>query len=123
MSTKRNKYKEYTEICWSGRELLKKHSLDEIGVWKILGEDPNCDFGGHHHQPELAIVEGKLGDIIAYAVELTSFWQWGAGGVIRKMNAPIKITAESNAERVRLEEQAARLREELTKVEQQLKVM
>jgi len=123
MSTKQNKYKQFTEVSYSGRELLKKHSLDETGVWKILGEDPNCDLGGHHHQPELGIVEGRLGDIIAYAVELRSFWQWGAGGDIRKMNAPIKITAESNAERVRLEEQAARLREELTKVEQQLKAM
>jgi hypothetical protein len=123
MSTKQNKYKQFTEVSYSGRELLKKHSLDETGVWKILGEDPNCDYGGHHHQPELGIVEGRLGDIIAYAVELGSFWQWGAGGNIRKMNAPIKITAESNAERVRLEEQAARLREELKKIEQQLKVM
>lgn len=123
MSTKQNKYKQFTEVSYSGRELLKKHSLDETGVWKILGEDPNCDFGGHHYQPELGIVEGRLGDIIAYAVELRSFWQWGAGGDIRKMNAPIKITAESNAERVRLEEQAARLREELKKIEQQLKTI
>jgi hypothetical protein len=118
---KQNRYKEFTEVCWSGRELLKKHTLNETGVWKILGEDPNCDWGGYHHQPELGIVEGRLGDVIAYAVELGSFWQWGGGGNIIKMSAPVKITAESNAERVRLEEQAARLREELKKIETQLK--
>lgn len=123
MSTKKNNYQQYTEVSYSGRELLKKHSLDETGTWKILGEDPNCDFGGHHYQPDLGMVEGRLGDIIAYAVELPSFWQWGAGGDIRKMNAPIKINAQSNAERVRLQEQAARLREELKQVEQQLKTV
>ena len=123
MSTKKNNYQQYTEVSYSGRELLKKHSLDETGTWKILGEDPNCEFGGHHYQPDLGMVEGRLGDIIAYAVELPSFWQWGAGGDIRKMNAPIKINAQSNAERVRLQEQAARLREELKQVEQQLKTV
>ena len=123
MSTKQNNYKQYTEVSYSGRELLKKHSLDETGLWEILGEDTNCDWGGHHHQPELGIVEGRLGDIIAYAVELGSFWTWGAGGDIRKMGKPVKITAQSNAERVRLEEQAARLREELKKIEQQLKTI
>lgn len=123
MSTKKNNYQQYTEVSYSGRELLKKHYLDETGTWKILGEDINCDFGGHHHQPELGMVEGRLGDIISYAVELAGFWTWGAGGDIRKMNAPIKITAESNAQRVRLQEQAARLREELKQVEQQLKAM
>jgi hypothetical protein len=123
MSTKKNNYQQYTEVSYSGRKLLKEHSLDETGLWEILGEDPNCDWGGHHHQPQLGIVEGRLGDIIAYAVELAGFWTWGGGGDIRKMNAPIKITAESNAERVRLEEQAARLREELKKIEQQLKTI
>ena len=123
MSTKQNNYKQFTEVSYSGRELLKKHNLDETGTWKILGEDPNCDFGGHHHQPDLGMVEGRLGDIIAYAVELPGFWQWGGGGNIRKMNAPIKINAQSNAERVRLQEQAARLREELKRIEQQLKTV
>jgi hypothetical protein len=123
MSTKQNNYKQFIEVSFSGRQLLKKYSLDETGTWEIVGEDTNCDWGGHHHQPELGMVEGRLGDIIAYAVELAGFWTWGCGGDIRKIGKPIKITAESNAERVRLQEQAARLREELKQVEQQLKAM
>jgi len=123
MSTTSKLYQQYTEVSYSGRELLKKHSLDETGTWEIVGEDPNCDLGGHHYQPKLGMVEGRLGDIIAYAVELPSFWTWGAGGDIKKIGKPIKITAESNAERARLQEQAARLREELKQVEQRLKVM
>lgn len=75
----------------SGKELLKNHSLDEIGVWRIRGEDPNCDFGGHHHEPELATVEGRLDDAIEYAVSLRGFWAWGSGGRIQKLSAPIKL--------------------------------
>lgn len=123
MSLKKTNYQQFTEVSYSGRELLKKYSLDETGLWEILGEDPNCDFSGHHHQPKLGIVEGRLGDIIVYAVELGSFWQWGAGGDIKKIGKPVRITAESNAERVLLQEQSARLREELKQVEQRLKAM
>lgn len=123
MSLKKNNYQQFTEVSYSGRELLKKYSLDETGLWEILGEDPNCDWGGHHHQPKLGMVEGRLGDIIAYAVELPSFWSWGGGGDIRQISKPVRITAESNAERVRLQEQAGRLREELKQVEQQLKAV
>ena len=49
---------------WKGaytyNQLLQKHSLDETGEWEIYGEDPNCDFGGHHHQPFLGIASGCL---------------------------------------------------------------
>ena len=72
-------YRRYT-LTYAGRELLKNHSIDDVGVWRIRGEDPNCDLGGYHHQPELGIVNGKLRDVIMYGVNLPGFWQWGAGG-------------------------------------------
>ena len=43
---------------YGGRELTSKHSLEEYGIWKVEGEDPNCDFGGSHHQPNLGLFEG-----------------------------------------------------------------
>jgi len=67
---------------YSYKELIKKHSLDEVGVWEIHGEDPNCDLGGSHHSPHLATVTGRLGDVVEAAVELPNFWTWGAGGDI-----------------------------------------
>lgn len=67
---------------WSGKDLLAKHSLTEYGVWKIRGEDPNCDFGGHHHMPHLDTVMGTLSDAVDHAVSLPSFFQWGSGGDI-----------------------------------------
>ncbi len=79
-----NSYKQFTEVSYSGTNLLKNHSLDEEGVWEIYGEDPNCDMGGHHHEPHLDTVIGKLRDVIEYAVDLPNFWQWGAGGRITK---------------------------------------
>lgn len=73
---------------YGGRELTSKHSLEEYGIWKVEGEDPNCDFGGSHHQPNLGLFEGKLLDVIKTAVELPAFWTWGAGGNITKVKEP-----------------------------------
>ncbi len=28
--------------------LASKYPLTTQGTWRIMGEDPNCDFGGHH---------------------------------------------------------------------------
>lgn len=70
---------------YSGKRLLEKHKLSEHGNWKINGEDPNCDFGGHHHQPYIGTVEGTLDKVIDYAVEHPHFWQWGYGGEIEKV--------------------------------------
>lgn len=81
----------------AAKELLKNHKLNEVGYWKVLGEDPNCDMGGHHHQPQLGIFEGRLEDIIAYAVEMDGFWQWGSGGNIVLYQQPeiIKVGKQS----------------------------
>lgn len=70
---------------YNGNDLLQKYSLDEFGIWQIVGEDPNCDMGGYHHQPDLGNVEGTLSQAIDYAVNLVGFWQWGAGGNIKKL--------------------------------------
>ena len=72
-----------TSYC--GQKLREKHSLDEEGTWRIRGEDPNCDFGGHHYQPELGTVEGKLRDVVEHAVQLDGFYTWGGGGDIIKV--------------------------------------
>lgn len=76
---------------YSYNSLMKHYSLDDYGVWQIRGEDPNCDFGGHHHEPLLETVEGKLEDVIKYGVELPRFWQWGAGGSFVKVEVSKKV--------------------------------
>ena len=71
---------------YSGRSLLCKHSLEEMGVWEVRGEDPNCDMGGYHHRPLLFRARGKLRDVIGEAVNYASFYTWGAGGEIVPYN-------------------------------------
>lgn len=71
---------------YAGEALLKKHHLNEAGVWQVRGEDTNCDFGGSHHMPYLGTFEGKLRDVISVAVDLPSFWTWGAGGDITRIS-------------------------------------
>jgi hypothetical protein len=80
-----NKVNEYLTTRYSGKELLKKHSLDENGVWEVRGEDPNCDLGGHHHQPLLGYFEGTLEKVLLTAVNLSNFYSWGGGGDIKKV--------------------------------------
>lgn len=70
---------------WSGQELLKKFDLSHVAKWEILGEDPNCDFAGSHHQPHLAFVEGSLEKAIGFAVETNGFYTWGSGGTIKEI--------------------------------------
>lgn len=105
---------------YSYQQLVKKHSLSETGIWKVRGEDPNCDFGGHHHMPELGTFEGKLEDIVAYAVTLTGFWQWGSGGDITKVGAPVKIDAHSSAKRVAAEQKVKELEALLAQARKEL---
>lgn len=104
------------------RDLTAKHSLDEFGTWEILGEDPNCDLGGHHHQPQLEIVEGRLGDVIEYAVFLPGFWQWGGGGSIRRYDSPKikKVNSTTARERARLRERIEELQKALKEAEDAL---
>ena len=82
------KLKQYLE-SYSGKRLFQTHSLDEQGVWKILGEDPNCDFGGHHHQPHLSTVSGTLNQAIQYAIKLDRFYTRGSGGDIVKLDVVV----------------------------------
>ncbi len=108
---------------YSYNALLKKHSLSEVGIWEVRGEDSNCDLGGHHHMPKLGTFEGKLEDIVAYAVTLSGFWQWGAGGDITKVGAPIKVDANSVAEKIAVEQRIKYFEEELAKARNELKGM
>lgn len=104
----------------SCKHLLQKHSLTETGLWKILGEDPNCDMGGSHHQPDLGIVEGKLADVIAYAVTLPNFWQWGAGGNIKKISNIKKIDSETIKRLALLKEEKQNLLNRLEEINKEL---
>jgi len=106
---------------YSYQSLLSKHNLDEVGIWEVRGEDPNCDLGGSHHKPKLGTFEGKLEDIVAYAVTLSDFWQWGAGGDITKVGAPVKIDSNSVAAKIATEKRIQHLEEELAKARNELK--
>lgn len=69
---------------YSGKRLLEDHALDEEGMWEVRGEDPNCDLGGHHHNPYIGTVRGTLEKVIRWAVVKEGFWEWGSGGIITK---------------------------------------
>lgn len=68
---------------FSGSKLLKKYKLTDVGIWEVRGEDPNCDFGGHHHEPFIGKVRGRLEEVIEWAVQQPNWLTWGAGGSIK----------------------------------------
>ncbi len=105
---------------WNGEQLLRRYSLDQEGLWQIRGEDPNCDMGGSHHQPDLGLVEGKLRDVIEYGVELSGFWQWGAGGTFTLLNQPKKIDPETKERRKQLKERLSLLEAEVAAIKKEL---
>lgn len=105
---------------YNGKSLLDEYPLTTYGTWRIFGEDSNPDFGGSHHCPELALVEGTLNDIIDYAVALPRFWAWGSGGEIRFVNAPVKIVPDTAKKIRELQEKKNELRQEIDEISRQL---
>lgn len=103
--------------------LLRAYAPDEPGVWKILGEDPNCDLGGHHHQPELEIITGTYKNVVDYALKLPQFFTWGGGGNIKKQAERFKNIDKlvSNQRYNELKSERVRLTERLAQVEKELK--
>lgn len=103
VETTREKVERYLNKTWSGKRLLETHKLSENGIWEIRGEDPNCDLGGHHYQPNLGTFEGKLEDVVLAAVDMPGFWTWGGGGDIKlvtiKPISAAKRMADLNKER------------------------
>ena len=114
-----DKYQRYLKT-YSGQHL--KHSLSEVGVWLVKGEDSNPDMGGSHYQPTLGYFEGKLSDVIRYAVELPGFWQWGGGGDFIKQDPPVVIKIDENSLKKRQEMLAtkAELEAEIAKLTKQI---
>lgn len=120
MSERKSLFQQFLET-YNGKKLLEKHSLKETGVWKIEGEDPNCDFGGHHYSPDLGTYEGMLEDIISLAVDIPSFWTWGAGGTITRLNPPIKVDSNTTAKIAELKRNIAYHEERLQEAKNELK--
>lgn len=117
----RDNYEKYLST-WSGKQLLEDHRLTDTGIWKILGEDPNCDMHGPHHQPDLGIVQGVLEDVIMHGANLPNFWEWGAGGNFVFIGQGIpKIDTDTIAKRQELEEKIASLDAQLKATKAKLK--
>lgn len=70
---------------YQGRKLLEKHTLSELGVWQIYGEDSNYCFAGSHVMPLLKTVRGTLCEALEYAVQLPRFYTLGSGGEIKQI--------------------------------------
>ena len=116
MNTRTN-YERYFDT-FAGKHL--EHRLDKFGTWKVLGEDPNCDMGGPHHEPHLFTTEGKLSDVIRKAVDMRGFWTWGGGGrfvLVVKEKKARTITPDRKKARI------AKLKATIAKVEAELKAL
>lgn len=103
--------------------LLKDHPANEFGTWRILGEDPNCDLGGAHHEPELETVTGTYQNVVDYAITLRGFFQWGGGGRIVKMpNFHKNVDNIVNNPKIKaLEVEREKLQARLKEIEKELK--
>lgn len=97
--SKRNKFLS----GYSGKDLLKKHTLTEYGTWFVRGEPSDPGIGGGPG-PIVGHYEGVLNDVIDMAVMEKDFWSWGGGGEITKINVQ-KVDSKDAA--VRIAEQEA----------------
>jgi hypothetical protein len=113
----------FDEFTARNQRLLKSHSLTEIGTWEVFGEPEDAGpFGGAGRS--LGLFCGTLESVARYAVELSGFWSWGAGGHIEKWDRPIldvgpdtwKSVSKAREELKALEEQAAGLKETIDRL-------
>ena len=105
------------------KRLLEAHPANTFGTWRILGEDPNCDLGGSHHEPELETVTGSYGNVVDYAITLRGFFQWGSGGrIVQVPNHYKNIDNIVNNPKVKeLEKERETLQARLKDIEKELK--
>lgn len=102
------------------RRLQAQHPDNPFGLWEIRGEDPNCDFGGHHHEPLLTRIEGNYFDAVELALSLTGFFSWGGGGSIKKVEFA-RLPPGSMARIEALREKRRALTDDLKKVDEELR--
>lgn len=107
---------------YSGKRLLEKYTPEDYGIWKVHGEDENCDFGGPRSIPFLGYFEGKLKDVVDHVVSMRGFWSWGGGGDIVKESPPsvIKIDSDFIKDQKRLKEEQKELRDRLAELENKI---
>ena len=106
---------------FEGKQLLKKHTMLDRGIWKILGPDPNCDFAGPHIHPNLGLYRGELKDIISYAVSLPQFWSWGPGSIVKEEEPIIIDIDEDVLKSIKLfEQQKSLLENKLKEINEKL---
>lgn len=100
----------------------EEYSPEEQGTWNIYGEDPNCDFGGHHSQPFLGTVTGTYKNVLEYAQTLAGWTTWGGGGRIQKISPTVDVDTlpKVNPRIAKLKEEKAQLQARLAEVEREL---
>lgn len=76
------------------RQPYDKYPPDLYGVWEVRGEDPNCDFGGHHHNPFIGIYQGTYIEVVREVIDHKNFFTWGWGGNIKPYNKKIKVLSQ-----------------------------
>jgi hypothetical protein len=105
------------------KRLLEVYSPDETGTWRILGEDPNCDWGGSHHEPELETVTGTYRNVVEYALTLKNFYTWGGGGrIVKQPSRHLDVdTMPRNPKVAKLEAERTTLQQRLAEIEKELK--
>lgn len=100
--------------------LLQKYPGAEKGMWRIKGEDPNCDMGGSHIQPDLGTVSGTYAKVIEYALDLPNFIQWGYGGDIEKISSVINVDALDHGKVRALKREYSQLQSRMKEIEAEL---
>jgi len=103
--------------------LLKDYPAETVGTWEIRGEDPNCDLGGHHHEPRLETVTGTYKNVVEYALTLPNFFTWGGGGRIVRRDPPtnlVNVDKLVNPKVLKLEEERRNIQARLKEIEAEI---
>ena len=77
------KYHDFlTQQHYSTQKLFKNHNLDEVGYWVIEDEGP-IDFSSSGSRKMLAVLHGRLDNVIRKAISIPGFWGYGPGKITK----------------------------------------
>lgn len=100
---------------YSYANLIAKHSLQEFGFWKIFegNRSPDSTSG------PLVVVDGKLCDVIQYAVSIPEFSQRGNFGSIKRIKV-LRVDEAFLERRQKLQSQIDDLHKKISDLQDEL---
>lgn len=88
----KQKVADYITLTTNGKELMKHKTLQDVGIWQMYGEDPNCSPLTSVFKTDILLItiQGSLEQALKIAMGFPSFYTMGCGGRVKEIVVNVK---------------------------------